>query len=52
MPSIFVIHERKLKTTHNEMMMIVAQEIPQLVSGTKKVPLVTDDEKGFLGHSL
>ncbi len=48
MPAMFVIHERKLKTTHSEMMSIVAQEIPYLVRGNIGVPMVTDDEKGFL----
>ena len=48
MPVLFVIHERKLKTTHNEMMAIVAQEIPFLtITSARFVPIVTDDEKGF-----
>ena len=42
---MFVIHERKLKSTHTEMMKIVAQELPFLASNF--TPLVTDDEKGF-----
>ena len=49
MPVMFAIHERKLKSTHTEMMKIVAQELPFLASNSTKklVPLVTDDEKGF-----
>lgn len=47
MPIMFVIHERKLKSTHDEMMKIIAQQLPYLVDGTNKVPLVTDDEMGF-----
>ena len=50
MPVMFAIHERKLKSTRTEMMKIVAQELPFLASNSTKklVPLVTDDEKGFL----
>ena len=49
MPVMFAIHERKLKSTHTEMMKIVAQELPFLASNSTKklVPLVTDDKKGF-----
>ena len=47
MPAMFAIHERKLKVTHDEMMRIVAQQLPYLVDGTVKVPIVTDDEVGF-----
>ena len=47
MPAMFVIHERKLKATHSEMMVVVGQHLPYLVSRTVAVPLVTDDEKGF-----
>ena len=55
MPAMFVIHERKLKATHDEMMQLVALELPHLVTGTTAVPLVTDDEKGFtesINHNL
>ena len=37
MPAMFLIHERKLSSTHKEMMMSVAKELP----------FVSDDEKGF-----
>ena len=47
MPAMFAIHERKLKVSHDEMMRIVAQQLPYLVDGTVKVPIVTDDEVGF-----
>ena len=48
MPAMFLIHERKLKTTHSELMRIVASQLPCLVHGNTKIPMVTDDEKGFL----
>ena len=48
MPAMFLIHERKLQTTHSEMMDIVARHLPILVSGKAKIPMVTDDEKGFV----
>ncbi len=47
MPAMFAIHERKLKATHAEVMRIVAEQLPYLVNGTSKVPLVTDDETGI-----
>ena len=37
----------KLKSTHEEMMRIVANELHCLVNGDSVVPLVTDDERGF-----
>lgn len=47
MPVMLAIHERKLKSTHTEMMSIVARELPYLARGSSLVPLVTDDERGF-----
>ena len=47
MPAMFMLHERKLKSTHDEMMRLVAKELPCLVDGNIVLPLVTDDEKGF-----
>ena len=47
MPAIFLIHERKLKSSHEELMKIVAKEVPSLLNGKNITPLVTDDEKGF-----
>ncbi len=44
---MFMLHERKLRITHDEIMRVVANEILCLVSGKQMVPLVTDDEKGF-----
>ena len=44
---MFAIHERKLKVTHDEMMRIVAKQLPYLVNGNCKVPMATDDEMGF-----
>lgn len=48
MPAMFLIHERKLHSTHLEMMQVVASQLPNLVNGKVKVPMVTDDEKGFI----
>ena len=47
MPAAFLVHERKLKHCHEEMMRIVANEIPSLVNGNNVIPMVTDDEKAF-----
>ena len=47
MPAIFMLHERKLKSTHNELMSSTARELPCLVSGKNMVPKVTNEEKGF-----
>uniref|UniRef100_A0A1X7SVU8 MULE transposase domain-containing protein n=1 Tax=Amphimedon queenslandica TaxID=400682 RepID=A0A1X7SVU8_AMPQE len=47
MPAFFMIHERKLKSTHEELMKVVAVALPCLVNGSQTVPCVTDDEKGF-----
>lgn len=47
MPAIFMIHEQKLKSTHDELMMIVANELSSLVHGTQTISMVTDEEKGF-----
>ena len=47
MPAMFMLHERKLRSTHNELMTCIARELPCLVSGTYVVPMVTDEEKGF-----
>lgn len=43
MPSFYLIHERKLQSSHEELMRIVAEEVPALVKGKTKVPLVTDE---------
>ncbi len=47
MPALFMLHERKLRITHDEMMRVVRRELPCLVDGNFILPLVTDDEKGF-----
>ena len=47
MPAMFLLHERKLKSTHNELMRIFAKEVSCLVHGKYQIPFVTDDEKGF-----
>ena len=48
MPTMFLLHKRKLHTTHLEMMQIVASQLPSLVHGKARIPMVTDDEKGFI----
>ena len=47
MPAIFMLHERKLRNNHDELMKIAAAQIPYFVKGKNIIPLVTDDEKGF-----
>ncbi len=47
MPALIMLHERKLSSTHSEMARFVASELPCLANGKNKIPLVTDDEKGF-----
>ena len=47
MPAIFTLYERKLRSTHTELMKSVADELPCLVSGTIMVPMFADEEKGF-----
>ena len=47
MPAIVMLHERKLSSTHAEMMRYIASELPCLATGKNIVPMVTDDEKGF-----
>lgn len=47
MPSLFMIHERKLKATHDELMRVVSQLRHSLINGSNTIPLVTADEKGF-----
>ena len=47
MSAIFLIHERNLKSSHEELMRTVAIEVPSLVNGKNITPLVTDNERGF-----
>ena len=47
MPAMFAIHERKLKVTHEKMMLVFAKQLPYLVNETFEVPFVTEDEEGF-----
>ena len=49
MPVMFLIHERKLRNSHEELMKILATELPCLAHGKHQYPIVTDDEKSFLG---
>ena len=47
MPAVFLLHEMKFKSCHEELMRAVACEIPSLFIGKNTIPMVTDDEKGF-----
>ena len=47
MSTIFMLHERKIRINHDELMKIAAAQIPYLVKGKNIIPLVTDNEKGF-----
>ena len=47
MPAIVMLQERKLSSTHAEMMRYIASELPCLATGKNIAPMVTDDEKGF-----
>ena len=47
MPAVILLHERKFKSCHEELMRAVACEIPSLFNGKNTIPMVTDDEKGF-----
>ena len=46
-PAFFMIHERKFQSTHEECMQLLAKSVPNLVTGKKMVPLVTDEEPGI-----
>ena len=48
MPAMFLVHERKLHSTHIQMMEVIASQLPSLVQGSSRIPMVTDDEKGFV----
>ena len=47
LPALFLIHERKLQTTHQEFMKHVSKVIPSLTNSRLKIPIVTDDEAGI-----
>lgn len=49
MPVMFLIHEGKLRNSPQELMKILATELPCLAHGKHQYPIVTDDEKSFLG---
>jgi len=46
-PAFFLIHERKFQSCHEELMLEIARLVPNLVSGKRIIPLVTDDEAGL-----
>ena len=45
MPAMFLVHERKLHSTHVQMMEVIASQFPSLVPGSSRIPMVTDDER-------
>ena len=47
MPVGFLLHDKKLKNCHEEIMRVMASHLPSLVDGNNTIPLVTDDKKGF-----
>jgi hypothetical protein len=50
-PALFLIHERKLQSGHENFMQHLAQLVPSLVQGEKNVPFVTDEEIGIVNVS-
>lgn len=51
-PALFLIHERKFQTVHEEFMQQLAQLVPSLVKGKHTISLVTDDESGMYKASF
>ena len=46
-PFLFLLHERKFQSCHEELMRESAKRVPNLVNGKKDIPLVTDEEVGI-----
>ncbi len=46
-PCLFLLHERKFQSCHEELMREIALRVPRLVNGQAEVPLVTDEESGI-----
>jgi hypothetical protein len=46
-PALFLIHERKFQSVHEQVMKCLAKAVPNLVKGKIKVPFVTDEEEGI-----
>ena len=46
-PAVFLIHEKKLQSTHEELMRFMTTKFPVLVNGNGRVPIVLDDEVGL-----
>ncbi len=46
-PALFLIHERKFKSVHEQFMKCLSQLVPTLVKGDMVIPLVTDEEVGI-----
>ena len=47
MPAFFLIHERKFKSVHSELMKVGCEMVPSLCVGLYKIPLVSDCEEGI-----
>lgn len=46
-PALFLLHERKFKSVHDEFMKLTAEVVPNLAKMGKIVPVVIDDEVGI-----
>lgn len=46
-PCLFLIHERKFQSCHEELMREIALRVPFLVNGPDEIPFVTDEESGI-----
>ena len=51
-PALFLIHERKFQSVHEQFMQCLAKLIPSLVRGKNNVPFVTDQEVGIKRVSI
>lgn len=47
-PVIFLIHERKFKHVHDNLMQQFALLVPNLSKTNEKIPMVTNDEAGIV----
>ena len=47
MPAFFLIHERKFKVVHSELMQLISEKLPSLRRGVCKITLVSDNEEGI-----
>ena len=47
MPAIFLIHEWKFQSVHEELMEMVGANVPALRKGKHRIPIVVDEESGI-----